>query len=351
MGIWVAWRVAQLALVVVSGGSPVRSSLDWDGGWYRSIILDGYSLTDTSYATEQNVAFMPLLPYLTRPLAAVTSPELAMLTVANVLGLASFVAVYRAARCWLDETRARWMLVLFALWPFSLFLWAFYTEALFITLVAVGLVGLKERRHVFVCAAAFLLPMTRSIGVLFAAVAVVTVLAGRDDDRVRTAALYGGAGLAGQLLLVGSYHVAVGDGLAWLHVQAAWGRSFTHPFQPLITATQLVARRDPVGFVEAAVNGGAMVLGWTALGVVAVKRWWRNDHMAAPYLWAAVAFVVPQCTTLVSSTGRYMLAAFPLLLVAVHCGVSTRVREALAVAFAAGSMIVVAYYATGVFIG
>ena len=59
LAVWVLWRVAQAVLIVAFGGNVVDATFRYDGTWFRSVLEDGYVVTDRSFATQQNPAFMP----------------------------------------------------------------------------------------------------------------------------------------------------------------------------------------------------------------------------------------------------------------------------------------------------
>ena len=81
--------------------------------------------------------------------------------------------MWGVSKAWRDEIVARRAVLLFALFPSSLFLWAFYSEGLFIALGA-GAVW-ADRRGKRGLAAALLMGIgaTRSVGILIPAVIIL----------------------------------------------------------------------------------------------------------------------------------------------------------------------------------
>ena len=154
-----------------------------------------------------------------------------------VTGLGAFVAVWGVTREWVHEVAARRAVVLMAVFPSSLFLWMFYSEALFIALGA-GAVW-ADRRGRRGLAAALLLGVatTRSVGILVPAVLVFArvVRAHRVD---RWALGYAAAGLAGLGSVLVVMQVQLGDAFAFLGVQDDWGRSISWPWNSVVQGFQ-----------------------------------------------------------------------------------------------------------------
>jgi len=103
----------------------------WDTVWYLKIAAFGYSSQDGT------LAFMPLYPWLVRGLGALTGNYLlAALVISNLACLAALILFYEVA---LGEVRnndiALWGTFLLASFPTAFFLFAAYTDSLFLALV------------------------------------------------------------------------------------------------------------------------------------------------------------------------------------------------------------------------
>jgi Dolichyl-phosphate-mannose-protein mannosyltransferase len=103
----------------------------WDTGWYLQIAAFGYT------SGSGNIAFMPLYSWLIRGLASLMGNYLlSALIISNLAALIVFFLLYEAASREGMETGTSMRVVLFfALFPTAFFLFAAYTESIFIALV------------------------------------------------------------------------------------------------------------------------------------------------------------------------------------------------------------------------
>jgi len=127
----------------------------WDSGWYLRIVQTGYNFTPGEVQLPVNV--FPLYPLLIRALSVITgNPFIAGFLISNVALLFACVMLYRLVRRKYGETVAVDTLGLLLCYPFSFFMSAMYTEALFL-MEAVGVFYFAYRRRwllASVCAAA-----------------------------------------------------------------------------------------------------------------------------------------------------------------------------------------------------
>jgi hypothetical protein len=103
----------------------------WDTGWYLQIAAFGY------IPGSGNIAFMPLYSWLIHGLAILTGNYLlSALIIANLAALAVFFLLYEAANLeGLNSRTSMTVVMFFALFPTAFFLFAAYTESLFLALV------------------------------------------------------------------------------------------------------------------------------------------------------------------------------------------------------------------------
>ncbi len=144
-------------------GGPTFAShfAGWDAGYYLSLSEDGYT------AGDQACAFYPLWPLLIRWFSVLTGGNhlIAGMVLANVFSLAAWIIFYHVAARRFGEKTAWWALVLLIIFPGSLFYQFIYSEPLFFLLVMVLWLGLEQNRYGLAWSAAFLLPLTRGIGI------------------------------------------------------------------------------------------------------------------------------------------------------------------------------------------
>ncbi len=232
--------VARLALYVWlarAHGGFVAAICRWDCGWYTTIIQSGYDRAPNGPDLRANWAFFPLYPLLSRAVALLTT--LPPVTSAVLLNLALFPALVAVAcRFWIT-TRGRegaaWLALLFCAWPYGIHFSSAYTEALYGLLMMVSLLALTHERVLIGGVAGGLLTATRPTGVL--AVVVLGIAralgSGPASTRLLEAVAFlalGGLGLSCYAIYL---HQHVGDALAFMHIEASWGRSFTDPLARL----------------------------------------------------------------------------------------------------------------------
>ena len=103
----------------------------WDTGWYLQIAAFGY------IPGGGNIAFMPLYSWLIHGLAILTGNYLfSALIISNLAALAVFCLLYEAAKLeGLNSRTSLGVVMFFVLFPTAFFLFAAYTESLFLALV------------------------------------------------------------------------------------------------------------------------------------------------------------------------------------------------------------------------
>jgi hypothetical protein len=112
-------------------------------------------------------AFYPLWPLLIRLFSVFTggSHLIAGLILANAFSLVGWCLFYEVARRRFGGRVALWGLVFLIAYPGSLFQQFIYSEPLFFLLAMLVWRGLEQRRYGLAWIAAFLLPVTRAVGV------------------------------------------------------------------------------------------------------------------------------------------------------------------------------------------
>lgn len=287
IAVWAVWRAIQLAVSVYLGEQSwtlseraVRVAMNYDGERYLAILHQGYA---NHTVVMPNTAFFPLTSWIAAPVWWLTrSDEWTVHIVASLTAIAAFVCIWGVTTCWRDERIARRAVLLFAIFPSSLFLWAFYSEALFIALGA-GAVWADHKGRRGLAAALFVaLATTRSVGILIPAVLVACrvirngpplrevlrrlpgqlgavvigaslvafclvpkfslllpaaavfglfAVLGRRLDR--WCAIYLGAAAIGFTAVLLVMWKQTGDPFAWAKVQGDWGRDISQPWRAI----------------------------------------------------------------------------------------------------------------------
>jgi hypothetical protein len=142
----------------------------YDGERYQAILHEGYA---NSHVLMPNTAFFPLVSWLTAPVYWLVHSDLwSIHLIATVTAIGAFVTVWGVTKEWTNERIARRSVLLMALFPSSLFLWAFYSEGLFILLGAGGVWADRKGKRGLAAICFAGLAATRSIGILLPLVIV-----------------------------------------------------------------------------------------------------------------------------------------------------------------------------------
>jgi hypothetical protein len=151
-----------------------------DALWYLRIASSGYRTDDGS------AAFFPLYPMAVRAVGVVTGGHwlLAAYLVSNLSLLAALFFLYRLTEREHSVARARRAVVLACIFPTSFFLFAPYTESLFLALSVACFYYARRGRWSLVAVLGIAAALTRSPGLLLApALAVEAVLQWRAGPR------------------------------------------------------------------------------------------------------------------------------------------------------------------------
>jgi hypothetical protein len=296
----------------------------WDAGWYYQIAAAGYQWDRTS-PRQQNIAFFPAYPMLTRFTGQLLgASNEAYFYAGLIVSLAAFLwaldRLHRLARRLVPNVPdvGRATVVLLAAYPFAVFYGNIYTEGLFL-LAAVSCFWHAEReRWGRVAGWGLLAGLTRPNGIFLCASLAVFALrqAWRTQtpstrERLRRALwpLCASAAPALGLVIYAAYvHSLTGNFWQWAAIQERWGRSFTglegvaEPFTYIARHGFLTYLKDAPADVF---NGLAVIL-MTALLVPITRR------LGLAYgLFVAFNLFVPLAKGGLLSTGRISSTLFP----------------------------------------
>jgi hypothetical protein len=314
--VWLLWRLASLAVTLWLGGRGVQSAYSYDGAHYLRILHHGYWDPRPIMPTH---AFFPGVAWLASPIHWLTgSDAITAHTVASLTGLGAFVTVWGATRAWLDERAARRAVVLLAFFPSSLFLWMFYSEALFVALGAGAVWADRRGRRGIAVACLFGIATTRSVGILVPAVLVLARLV-RTRSIDRWAVAYASAGLAGLLSVMAVMRWQVGNAFAFLGVQEDWGRTVSWPWTSVIQGVDNLTPDSTTVMVPALVARnldlwavGIVVVGITYLGVAGRLgrggRACRHRFPMEAWMLGVAMIALPFASSVLASFNRFALA-------------------------------------------
>jgi hypothetical protein len=314
--VWAIWRVVSLLVTLWLGGKGVESAYSYDGAHYLRIVHHGYWDPRPMMPSH---AFFPGVAWLATPVYWLTgSDAITAHTVATITGMGAFVAVWGATREWVDERAARRAVVLLAVFPSSLFLWMFYSEALFIGLGAGAVWADRRGRHGLAAALMLGLATTRSVGILVPMVLVLArVIRARRIDRWALA--YAGAGLAGLGLVLLQMQRQLGDAFAFLGVQDDWGRTVSWPWASVLQGIDNLTPERGTVMVPALVarSFDLWAVGIVLVGIVYLMvagRLGRNGRSAAhrfpmeAWMLGVAMIALPLSSSVLASFNRFALA-------------------------------------------
>jgi Mannosyltransferase (PIG-V) len=319
---WFSSRVMVLAIgyfaVVMfgypgTGGPPVRISrnefvnlpMKWDAGWYLGIVLDGYDFNPRIADRQQNVAFFPAYPMLTRLGAAligsrsisaaeatgINRTEYAyaqhhrIVLAAMLISLGAFlwalVYLYRFAGELMDEQAALGAVLVASFYPFSLFFSAFYTESLFLLTLLGSFYHMRRREWLPASAWGLLLGLTRPNGCLMSIPLALLVLqqawnasraSGKAIDRREVIAGILASSMPGIGMLIFSAYLytLAGRPFVWLEAHGAWGRVYEGLDTLFLTHLSIMANQGlygysmgmPTEFINGLAVVGALLAVW-----------------------------------------------------------------------------------------
>ncbi len=288
----------------------------WDACWYSKIAAFGYE------PQEISVNFWPLFPVLTGAVARLLggSVALAGLIVSAIAYVAAMVGLYRLVARDVDDETARRTMLLITIFPSAFFLFAPFTEALFLALAVWTMVAARERLWLLAAVVGLLAALTRIQGLFLAlpiaweALAAAGLTVWRPWRDVRLPAFEWGPLIRGSLAaggpLVGftsflAYTSAIA-GQTPLDTQDAWGgKEFFLPWDVVGAAWQwTVDKADPLQFI----NLLLLIVFGVLLAVAAKWLPFAYTLYALPQFVLLATRIQP---TPLTSTNRYLLVVFP----------------------------------------
>lgn len=286
----------------------------WDGAFYLTIAERGY-VGGGPYPWE-HTAFFPVMPLLIRCTMTMTglSAGHSGMVVSFIGGLVATVLLWRMARSLFDERTADGVALLFVFFPGSIVFSMVYGEAVTIPLAIASLWSLHKKRWVLAGVTSCLAVATRPTALVLIACCVVAAAVAiwkQREWRALAAPALAPLGLLGYLFYL---HHHVGDAFITFRVQERYWKQETDPLAVIDVFRELAEEGIRASYNHDVVTAGFLLLVAT-VGLAAVKR------VALPpmlYLYTAgvMASVLISAPNLAKP--RYLLTAFPLLIVAVR---------------------------------
>ena len=175
--VYLVCRALTVAVVAVANRFTHNSllyDLDiWDGEWFLRVVRHGYPAhlpVSGGHVAANPIAFFPAFPLLVRAVSSVgLDPGAVAVVVSGVTGLTAVIAVGLLARRLAGDAAGERAALLFALCPGAFAFSLAYAEGLFLTVVALGLVALCDRRWLAAGLLGAVATATTPVGLAFVA--------------------------------------------------------------------------------------------------------------------------------------------------------------------------------------
>lgn len=232
-----------------------------DSNWYQTIIINGYH-TEPAYHPSSNAAnwaFFPLDPIVIKYLCKIspfTILQTAYIFNTSVLGCALFTFYKYIVLTRNSHKGAFWFVILTAFGPYTFYYSTIYTEACFIFFLGLSLYLLKRKKYILMGIAGALLSATRNIGAFFIFAILVEyikdIYISKDYSFKNIFNVFYNPkmflGIALCPLGIFTYMAylgkLMGDPLAFVRIQIAWGVPINHPIKLLYHSLSNVGSED-----------------------------------------------------------------------------------------------------------
>ncbi len=292
-----------------------------DSGWYFDIARKGYDATAAIAGGRSNIAFAPVYPLLMRYVGRMFGRAPGDIYLGGILVswlsfVAAMVVLYRLASLDLPKERAERAVLLTAIFPFSFFFGAVYTESTFLLFTLLSFYGFRTRRWALGGVAGAIATATRVTGIMmWPALVWIAWKAAKPVGRDRLAA--GAALVVATFGFVGycAYiYELTGQPLLWATALTRWGTGYHPGGAPWSAPVDLLHRLLTHPYVFLASERMALydtLYGVTALLFVAsIPFVWRK--LGAAYgLFMLLNLYVPLSSGAFEGLGRYCSVLFP----------------------------------------
>jgi hypothetical protein len=328
------WRGAILAISVIwsrvgiddpwEGDGTVhgllRHSIHWDSGWYFSVVREGYSYNPEA---QSNIAFFPMLPYLTRLFDQILpgGDAFAGLVVVHLALFGALLYIFQLVRIDYTDVVAWRTLFFLLIFPAAFFFSAFYAESLLIFGMAATLYHARRGQWLMAGLFGTFTGLSKLIGVILIIPVGLELLRQRALNRHNLQAWLGGAlTLVGGIAYLVFLQVRLGDFRVYFWNQEHWNRDSFDP-EPFVQFAQFLTGQDygylpyPGGLAQLHTHYFLMDMGSLIVFLIAGVYLWLRVQPAYGALVLAGA-MVPALSGTPLALARYMVILFPVFLLA-----------------------------------
>jgi len=317
--VYVAVRIITVVFIALDDLGTHRGLVQhlsrWDGKWFLLAANHGWPShlpMVHGHVAANPIAFFPVFPLMMRALSDITglSRAVAGLWISGVTGLVAVVAVGMLTRVVADDAAARRAAILFALAPGSFVFSMIYNEGLVITLSAIGLWALLQRRWwvaALVGAVATATSPTALVFVVVAAWSAGRAIAQRREW-ISLVAPFGS--LVGFATWMGYLWAHTGTPRAWQLTERGGWHSYPSLMYPVHVLVKFVT--NPL---SPTMTGQILVAGTVAsvAGLVVVIRQHPPTELV---VYATAAVILYAASAPVGMRPRLVMLAFPLTMAA-----------------------------------
>ena len=281
---------------------------------YLDIAINGYARTGKNAI---NLVFYPLYPLLTRLISLLTGLHAAAAgaLVSTLCYAGSSILFFELARLESDERGAFTAVLLFALYPFSMFVLGVYSESLFLLLSIGCMLLIRKRRFLLSGVLGFFAALTRFQGMLLLVPAVCEIAlarCGREKRAPRPGDCFVLLIPLGFICYLGLNLFLHGNPFQFLQFEAG---------EPWYQTARWIGEniRVQIGLAgEHPLLAGIIYLPQIALffSSALILLWGVRRGEPLPYLFYGAAYLIfTYFSGWMISGGRYMLCCFPLFMV------------------------------------
>ena len=288
----------------------------WDAGWYLGIAAHGYPALPAP-GEPNGVVFFPLYPILIAGVnLLIHNGAASALLVSNAAFVIALVLLYRlTSECYGDFT-ARWTVLLLAIFPFSFYFSAAYSESVFL-LAVVGAFYFGQRKKWFLAALfAMAASAARAVGVTVALGLVLLYLSTVQFRlrQVRRDILWLALAPLGLIAYMGYLGIRFNDPLLFITSRnvTGWeaGRTLAVAWDTVISNLTSIQRLVSGAFVRAPMD--LFHIGLSVVALILLVVAWRRLSIAH-VIWAIVCVVISFLNGW-GGMGRYLLPIFPVFI-------------------------------------
>jgi hypothetical protein len=240
--------------------------LYWDAGYYHEIAKSGYQFKE---GQAGNTAFYMLLPMVWKMLGL--NPM--WMAFVNVLFFATGFAIFTSLYKLTTAQKFMWLTM-----PTLYYCFIPYTEALFVLLMSVALLGMHRNKRWLIWTGLFFLSLTRPVTmVLVPAFLITELITNQRKDWLKAMGnfftTYALPLIAGQVFFIWYQYYETGVWFAFFKVEKYWGHEFSLPALPF---------NSMYGPILLWLNALAMFLSFVALLLLVKKGWqWLVQNKAS----------------------------------------------------------------------